>query len=166
MNGEFQIVFVVPGKTVETCAREQHPVKIMPNNNRTLGMGRRRKRGKVSEDCPFNVGYRVTGIRTGDPKYDGQIFTVDGVDESDQTIQLDCNFEPWVSWLGFAVVEEIGWEWLRKQLPAEALDLLSAFDGVETLKLKPAIKDLVVRRQPDLKNVLVRAVMELEESSF
>lgn len=50
----------------------------------------------------------------------------------------------------------IGWEWLRTQLDARSVALLSAFVGIEHLTLKPEIENQLVLSLPDLAEAILR----------
>ena len=52
-------------------------------------------------------------------------------------------------------VARLGWDWLRELLPPEDVELLSAFDGLETLELKEEVKAELVKQVPDLKAAIL-----------
>lgn len=57
----------------------------------------------------------------------------------------------------------IGWEWLRSQLDARSLDLLSAFDGVENLSLREDVETIAVRSIPNLADAIVNLLPAVDE---
>jgi len=59
----------------------------------------------------------------------------------------------------------IGWEWLRTQLDARSLELLSAFVGVEHLTLKPEIENQLVFAIPHLEEAILRVLPAIEEQT-
>lgn len=59
----------------------------------------------------------------------------------------------------------IGWEWLRDQLDARSLDLLSAFEGVEQLTLKIEIENQLVSSIPHLDEAILGVLPTIEEQA-
>lgn len=57
----------------------------------------------------------------------------------------------WCPFSDLADANQIGWDWLRDNLPSEARDILGAFDGLECLMLKEEIANTLVSRIPDLR---------------
>ena len=65
------------------------------------------------------------------------------------------------NWLVLADVERVaplGWEWLRRHLPAEDVVLLEAFDGLEMLELTEEVKTELISQVVDLKGAILSAV--------
>ena len=60
----------------------------------------------------------------------------------------------------------IGWEWLRGQLDARTLDLLSAFEGVELLSLRKDVEAQVISAIPDLSGRILQILPEVEQASL
>jgi hypothetical protein len=59
----------------------------------------------------------------------------------------------------------IGWEWLRTQLDARSVELLSAFVGVEHLTLKPEIENQLVLSTPLLEEAILRVLPTIEKQT-
>ena len=57
----------------------------------------------------------------------------------------------------------IGWEWLRTQLDARSVTLLSAFVGVEHLTLKPEIENQLVLSLANLDEAILRILSTFEK---
>jgi hypothetical protein len=55
----------------------------------------------------------------------------------------------------------IGWDWLRLHLPADDLDLLCAFNGVESLCLKVGVRDRIILTVPNLRDAIFKAACEV-----
>jgi len=64
----------------------------------------------------------------------------------------------------FKTSNSIGWEWLKGQLPAEALEALSAFDGLHTLTLRPDIRIALIDRTPELRDRILDACEALKSN--
>jgi hypothetical protein len=97
----------------------------------------------------FNV---TSNIEDYEP---GKNYTVSRVDPSDNTLKGTEDGSGrellWVAWNRVRpVLSEIGWEWLKTQLPDDSLEILSAFDGLDRLTLKAEIRDQIVKSTPNL----------------
>jgi hypothetical protein len=99
----------------------------------------------------------------------GKTYTIVRVDESDNTlIATDSEGKEgsWIKW-DYCVQAngEIGWSWLKGQLSADALELLSAFENLETLRLKDEIRDHILLQLPGLKDRILNSQIQIEEES-
>jgi hypothetical protein len=56
----------------------------------------------------------------------------------------------------------IGWEFLKDALPSEALDLLAAFKGLDSLELDDQVVHHILSNLPDLQERILSAVHHLE----
>lgn len=56
----------------------------------------------------------------------------------------------------------IGWDWLRGQLDARSLELLSAFDGVEHLTLRPEVETMLLEAIPRLEDAILDTLPAIE----
>ena len=56
----------------------------------------------------------------------------------------------------------IGWEWIREHLDAHSLDLLSAFDGLQNLRLRESVETAVITSIPNLADTILRRLPEVE----
>ncbi len=95
----------------------------------------------------------------------GRVYTVVATDPNDQTLRaVDATGTEgtWIKWSDCVKANEIGWDWLMTALPAEALDLLAAFDGLENLSLRDDIRNRLVMRIPNLMDQILDAHMEEE----
>lgn len=126
------------------------------------------RNGSSSNPPPFAVGMKIRPTRNfGRHSYqNGKTYTVVSVDSNDSTLRArDSSGDEgnWIRWSDCQIAEEIGWEWLKQMLPAEALDLLSNFDGLDHLRLNEEVRTQLILTIPDLKNRIleVREGMEL-----
>lgn len=122
------------------------------------------------QNCPFPIGtrIRITGGFGRHSYNDRETYTVTTVDCNDRTLQAtNAAGEEgnWLRWSDCKRAADIGWDWLRTKLPPEALDLLSAFDGVEQLRLREDLRDRLVLQIPDLHEKILTAVVEQEAMS-
>ncbi len=58
----------------------------------------------------------------------------------------------------------LGWAWLREHLDARTLALLSAFDGLENLRLREDVETRVILADPTLADTILRILPEVEEA--
>ena len=95
----------------------------------------------------------------------GRIYTVTCVDSNDSTLKAQAaNGQEggWIKWRDCRKANDIGWEWLKTILPAEALDLLAAFDGVENLSLREDLRNRLVIQIPGLHDKILGALADEE----
>jgi len=57
----------------------------------------------------------------------------------------------------------IGWDWLRHQLDAHALDLLRAFEGLDSLTLRSDVEAALIASIPDLEKAVFGVLPRLDE---
>lgn len=97
----------------------------------------------------------------------GKTYVVVRIDNNDNTlIAADSEGKegPWVQWRNCEpCVDEINWNWLRNHLPTEALELLSAFEGLDGLRLNDSIRDRILMQLPNLKDRILASQVQLEE---
>jgi hypothetical protein len=120
---------------------------------------------------PFEVGMKIRPVSNfGRHSYQaGKTYTVVTVDSNDNTLRArDSSGEEgnWIRWSDCQIDEEIGWNWLKQMLPAEALDLLSNFDGLDQLRLSKDVRTQLILGIPDLKNRILAVREEMESSSI
>ena len=99
----------------------------------------------------------------------GKTYTVVTVDSNDNTLRARDSLGEegnWIRWSDCQIDEEIGWNWLKQMLPAEALDLLSNFDGLDQLSLSEDVRTQLILGIPDLKNRILAVREEMESSSI
>lgn len=61
----------------------------------------------------------------------------------------------WLRWEDVDVTPPIGWEWARAQLPADIVMFLQCFDGIENILLRDDMKSRILRRVPNLYEVIL-----------
>jgi hypothetical protein len=117
----------------------------------------------------FNIGDKIRAIGGfGHHGYEpGRHYTVISVDSSDQTVKAKSNNGSeggWIKWCDCKKANDIGWDWLKTVLPAEALDLLAAFDGVENLSLREDLRNRLIMQIPGLHDKILGALADEEIS--
>ncbi len=120
---------------------------------------------------PFAVGMKIRPIaHFGRHSYQqGKTYTVVSVDTNDSTLRASDGTGDegnWIRWSDCQLAEEIGWDWLKQMLPAEALDLLSNFDGLENLRLNEDVRTQLLLGIPDLKNRILEVREKMENESL
>ena len=130
---------------------------------------RRRRSSLNSLPCPFKVGDRIRPFAMFEchDYRPGESYEVVEIDPNDGTLRArDVHGEvgPWIRWRDCEKCEDIGWQWLKGQLSAEALELLSAFDGLSNLRLRPEMRHALVSAMPDLKTRIIDACVALEST--
>ena len=117
--------------------------------------------------CPFKPGdiihptdmFKHHGYRRGES------YEVVNIDPNDSTLRAkdkQGNLGSWIRWCDCALSNTIGWEWLKGQLSSEALEILAAFEGLETLKLRPDLRIALITRMPMLKERVLEAAISSE----
>ena len=92
-------------------------------------------------------------------------YTVGQVDCSDSTYRVrgpDGALKSWVSFTALQPATAIGWDFLKDALPGEALDLLAAFKGLDSLELDDQVVHHILSNLPDLQERILSAVHNLE----
>jgi len=102
-------------------------------------------------------GMRVRVIESSpfDEYHIGQDLVVDQVDASDNTLRgRDPATGKTGGWIHWHQVEEVGarvgWDFLKTVLSPRTVELLSAFDGLQRLKLKSEVADTILLGVADL----------------
>jgi hypothetical protein len=97
----------------------------------------------------------------------GKTYFIVRVDPNDNTLVAADSQGKEGSWIAWALCElsahDINWSWLKAHLASEALELLSAFEGLENLRLKDDIRDRILLQLPNLKDRILSAQVQLEE---
>lgn len=108
---------------------------------------------------------RVTRSTSGYVR--SKTYTIVRVDPNDHTlvaVDSDGREGTWIKWDHCVLaVGDINWTWLKGQLSAEALELLSAFEGLESLRLREEIRDHILLQLPGLKSRILQSQIQLEE---
>jgi hypothetical protein len=112
---------------------------------------------------------RIKVTRPGRGYERGKTYTIVRVDPNDNTLvaaDSEGKEGTWVKW-DYCVLNEsdINWTWLKSQLSADALELLSAFEGLESLRLRDEIRDHILLQLPGLKDRILTSQIQLEEES-
>lgn len=92
-------------------------------------------------------------------------YTIGQVDCSDSTYRVrgpDGALKGWISFTSMQPATAIGWEFLKDALPGEALDLLAAFKGLDSLELDDQVVHHILSNLPDLQERILSAVHNLE----
>jgi hypothetical protein len=113
-----------------------------------------------------NEGSRIRVISKSNPhQYQlGGVYRVCQVDE-DGTFRAASEG----GWVGDFLQPEdceifgIGWDWLRHQLDAHALDLLSAFEGLDSLTLRSDVEAALIASIPDLEKAVFGVLPRVDE---
>jgi hypothetical protein len=113
-----------------------------------------------------NEGSRIRVISKSNPhQYQlGGVYRVCQVDE-DGTFRAASEG----GWVGDFLQPEdceifgIGWDWLRHQLDAHALDLLSAFEGLDSLTLRSDVEAALIASIPDLEEAVFGILPRVDE---
>lgn len=95
----------------------------------------------------------------------GESYEVVQIDPNDATLQARDEHGQtgrWIRWRDCEATADIGWEWLKGQLAAETLELLAAFDGLQTLKLRPDIRIALIQQVPSLKERVLAACESMD----
>ena len=116
------------------------------------------------------VKQRIKVTRAGRGYQLGRSYTVVRVDPNDSTlvaVDSEGNEGSWIKWdLCAPASADINWAWLKAHLPAEALELLSGFEGLENLRLRDEIRDRILLQLPNLKERILAAQVQLEEENI
>jgi len=114
---------------------------------------------------PAPIGTRIQVISKNHHHYRiGGIYRVHQVD-GDGTLKAIDDFGiegDFLRWRDCRPVG-IGWEWIREHLDARSLDLLSAFDGLEHLRLRDEVETKVITSIPNLAEAILNLLPAVEE---
>lgn len=113
------------------------------------------------------VKQRIKVKRSSNGYERGKTYVIARVDHNDNTlVAADSQGKEgsWISWRHCEpAADDINWAWLKAHLSSEALELLSAFEGLENLRLKDDIRDRILLQLPNLKDRILSAQVQLEE---
>jgi len=132
-------------------------------------MKRNRRNNPSNQPCPFCIGDRIRPIAMFEchDYRRGESYEVVEIDPNDSTLKArdeHGQIGRWIRWCDCERFNEIGWVWLKGQLPAETLELLAAFDGLQTLKLRPELRIALVQQVTGLKDKVLDACVALEST--
>jgi hypothetical protein len=122
---------------------------------------------RITNTCPFKIGARIRPIAMFEHhRYKpDENYVVTQIDTNDRTLvarNAEGRVGRWIRWCDCESIDGIGWDWLKGVLPADALELLSAFDGVQLLALRSDIRKALVAQAPELKGRILNACEALE----
>ena len=83
----------------------------------------------------------------------GGVYTITHIDDGDGTLKAeDMNGVAgnWIRWCDVAPTGTVGWDFIKKVLPADVVEFLSEFDGIQNLELCSDAKDAILLSLPDL----------------
>ena len=113
------------------------------------------------------VKQRIKVNRPGRGYQPGKSYLVARIDNSDNTLiatDAEGNEGNWIKWDHcMPAGDDINWSWLKGQLSGESLELLSAFEGLETLRLRDEIRDRILLQLPNLKERILCCQVQIEE---
>ena len=117
--------------------------------------------------CPFQIGERIRIVnRNEKSEYRSELsYIIEALDYDKSTlIGRDINgvCGTWIAWEECEPFQEIGWEWLRDQLPPPVVALFSTFDGLENLTLRHDLRAALLAQTPSLKSRVLRAAKKLK----
>ena len=97
----------------------------------------------------------------------GKTYTIERVDATDNTLVATDSSGVEGSWLKWDACvlagPEISWDWLKNQLPGDVLELLSAFNGLDSVRLKTEVRDHILLQLPNLKEKITESQAAIEE---
>lgn len=130
----------------------------------------RKRPRKTPKPCPFRPGDRIrpTAMFEHHDYEEGQTYVVVDIDTGDFTLRARDEHGKtgsWIRWADCRLVNDIGWQWLKGQLPAEALELLSAFNGLDRLRLRQEITTRLVTDMPSLKQRILGCIEDFETTT-
>jgi hypothetical protein len=118
---------------------------------------------------PAAVGSRIRVVgQSNEHNYEvGQIYTVAMVDTDGTFKATDASGKlgNWLRWTDCEPAGEIGWKFCQEVLPPEVIEFLEAFDGVEALALKDAVKDEILKGLPNLQEEILAAARKLRATA-
>jgi hypothetical protein len=116
------------------------------------------------------VKQRIKVKRSGRGYQVGRTYTVVRVDPNDSTlvaVDSEGGEGSWIKWDQCApATADINWGWLKSHLPAEALELLNGFEGLENLRLRDEIRDRILLQLPNLKERILASQIQIEEENI
>jgi len=93
----------------------------------------------------------------------GQVYTVVKVDPNDGTFRgkdAEGAVGGWIHWNDCTRADSVGWGFVKSVLPGEVSEFLSAFTMIESIELKIEIKDAILRKLPNLHELIMQAQAE------
>ena len=111
--------------------------------------------------CPYQIGDRIRIINRSEYcEYRSELsYIVDGLDYDCFTLiarDINGTCGNWMPWDDCEPYQEIGWAWLKEQLPPTVVTLFSSFDGLENLTLRHDLRTALLQQNPSLKSCAIR----------
>jgi len=98
----------------------------------------------------------------------GGVYTVVHVDEGDSTLKArDAKgvVGNWIRWSDTAPCGTVGWDFIKKVLPPDVIEFLSAFDAIDQLELSGDVKDAILLTLPDLHERILAEVAKAKNNA-
>lgn len=117
---------------------------------------------------PVGRKIRITGNSNEHNYTIGGIYTVTHIDDSDGTLKAeDANGVTgnWIRWKDVTPAGTVGWDFIKKVLPADVIEFLGAFDGIEQLELTGDVKDAILLSLPDLHERILKETARLKSAA-
>lgn len=99
---------------------------------------------------------------------DGDVYTVIAVDVNDSTLRgqsPDGQEGNWIQWCDCEHCYGLGWEFIQSVLPEEVASFLSVFSGIEAVELRTDIKDGILKKLPNLHELIMEEHGRLKSAS-
>lgn len=117
---------------------------------------------------PAPIGTRVQVLANSNSHHYriGSIHRVHQVD-SDSTFKAidDQGIEgDYLKWRDCQAVG-LGWDWIRGHLDTRSLELLSAFDGLQNLRLRESVESKVITSSPTLAETIFKLLPKVDEAN-
>lgn len=115
--------------------------------------------------APIGTRIQVIANRNNHHYRVGSIYRVSHVDSDGTFKAVDENGieGDYLRWRDCEAVG-LGWEWLRDHLDPRSLDLLSAFDGLQNLRLRHEVESRVILAIPKLADEILTLLPEVEQA--
>ncbi len=99
----------------------------------------------------------------------GGVYTVTHIDESDGTLKAEDSNKiigNWIRWKDTIPLGTVGWEFIKKVLPADVIEFLGSFDSIEQLELSGDLKDAILLSLPDLHERILKESTKSQKSKM
>jgi hypothetical protein len=99
----------------------------------------------------------------------GGVYTVTHIDESDGTLKAEDSNKiigNWIRCKDTIPLGTVGWEFIKKVLPADVIEFLGSFDSIEQLELSGDVKDAILLSLPDLHERILKESTKSQKSKM
>lgn len=108
----------------------------------------------------YPVGTRVYVVsNTNDHNYTvGRAYVITEVDDDGTFKARDPDsgvVGNWLRWKDIDIVPPLGWDFCKGVLPPEVVTFLSAFQGIESIRIRDDIKTRILRKIPNLYDAIM-----------